>query len=209
MAYKFEIIGSALVVSDTVTLKVLVDTPKRDAYYNTIALTNEKKIELYDTNGVKFNGAILGDQYFLSQCQDGSGVIFTESSFRDFARTNLGYSDVTEGGSLSSYKIYSALVDDQVGTGVSNPVVTVLDNTIGNIVWVRSTTGLYFGTLSGAFPAGKTHLSITPSSPTGNYSIFRNTDSIIVIKTQDNGTMPFTDADGKLFNNSIEIKVYN
>ncbi len=95
MAYKFEIIGSALVVSDTVTLKVLVDTPKRDAYYNTIALTDEKKIELYDTNGVAFNGAILGDQYFLSESQDSAGVTFTDATFRAFARANLGYNDIS------------------------------------------------------------------------------------------------------------------
>lgn len=110
--------------------------------------------------------------------------------------------------SINSYKVYLATVDDQTGTGVSNPNINILKNTIGNIVWTRITTGLFFGTLAGAFPARKTYLSITPSSPTGSYSIFRNTDDIIVIKTQNNGTMPFTDADGKLFNNSFRIEVY-
>ena len=104
------------------------------------------------------------------------------------------------------YKVYTALLNQ---TSTSTPTVEVLENTLGSIVWTRITTGMYWGTLVGAFPANKTHLSITPSSSTGNYSIFRNSDDIIVVKTQDNGTIPFTDSDDKLFNNSIRIEVYN
>jgi len=108
---------------------------------------------------------------------------------------------------IRPYKVYSALVNQ---TGTSAPTVTVLENTLGGTpVFSYVAPGFYFVTLSGAFPATKTHLSITPSSTTGNYAILRNTDDVIVIRTQDNGTMPFTDADGKLFNNSIEIRVYN
>lgn len=118
MAYKFEIIGSALIVTDTVTSKVLIDNPKRDTYFNTIALTNEKKVELYDTNGVAFNGAILGDQYYLSDCQDSAGVVFTDSTFRAFARLNLGKND--SGGSvenevpISFITVNLGYVDDKV-----------------------------------------------------------------------------------------------
>ena len=92
MAKVFTIDGSALIVTDDVTGKVLVENPKRDTYYNTIPLNDEKKIELIDTNGVKPNGAILGDQYYLSDSKDPDGVIFTEASFRAFARANLGKS---------------------------------------------------------------------------------------------------------------------
>lgn len=89
MAKVFTIVGSALIVTDDVTGNVLVDNPKRDTYYNTIPLTNEGKIELIDTNGVKPNGAVLGDQYYLTDSKDLNGVTFTEASFRAFARTNL------------------------------------------------------------------------------------------------------------------------
>lgn len=36
------------------------------------------------------------------------------------------------------------------------PTVTILHNTIGNIVWTRFDAGYYHGTLTGAFPANKT-----------------------------------------------------
>jgi len=103
-------------------------------------------------------------------------------------------------------KTYTALINQ---TGTSAPTVTVLgSNTVGTIVWTRSTSGFYFGTLSGAFPAGKTFFTITPSSSSASYAMFRNTDNQIVIRTQDNSTVPFTDADDKLFSNSIRIEVY-
>lgn len=107
---------------------------------------------------------------------------------------------------LRPYKVYTATLNQ---SGTSTPTSNILENSIGNIVWTRVTNGIYWGTLVGAFPENKTHLSITPSSPTGSYSIFRNSDDIIVVKTQDNGTVPFTDSDDKLFNNSIRIEVYN
>lgn len=112
---------------------------------------------------------------------------------------------MADGSTKTAYKVWTGTLN-QVSTGA--PTTTIFENTIGSIVWTRASTGLYFGTLTGAFPVGKTHLSITPSSPTGSYSIFRNTDDVIVVKTQDNGTTPFTDSDDKLFNNSIEIRVY-
>ncbi len=90
MAKVFTIVGSALIVTDDVTGKILVDNPKRDTYYNTVPLNDEKKIELIDTNGVKPNGAVLGDQYYLTDSKDPGGVVFTESSFRAFVRANLG-----------------------------------------------------------------------------------------------------------------------
>jgi len=53
---------------------------------------------------------------------------------------------------ILGYKVYSGLFT-QAGTDA--PVVTVLENTIGDIVWSRDTLGNYRGTLIGAFTAGK------------------------------------------------------
>lgn len=98
MAKVFKIVGNALIVTDSVTGAVLIDNPKRDTYYNTIELTNNQKIELYDTDGKQFNGAVLGDDYLLADCQDEFFVTFTDATFRDFARTNLASSSSGGGG---------------------------------------------------------------------------------------------------------------
>lgn len=50
------------------------------------------------------------------------------------------------------YKTYSAILT-QVGT--STPTVSILENTLGNIVWSRIDYGRYRGTLTGAFVSGK------------------------------------------------------
>lgn len=98
MAKVFRIVGNALVVTDSITGAVLIDNPKRDTYYNTVELNNNQKIELYDTDGKQFNGAILGDDYLLADCQDDTLTPFTDASFRAFARTNLGSSAGSGGG---------------------------------------------------------------------------------------------------------------
>ena len=54
---------------------------------------------------------------------------------------------------VSPYKIYVALLTQ---TGSSAPTAEVLENSIGEIVWARSTNGTYTATLAGAFTASKT-----------------------------------------------------
>jgi hypothetical protein len=55
--------------------------------------------------------------------------------------------------STSSYLKYVPLLNQ---SGSNAPVVTPLENTIGNIVWTRLEAGSYKGTLVGAFPLDKT-----------------------------------------------------
>lgn len=50
------------------------------------------------------------------------------------------------------YKVYTALLTQ---TEQNTPVSTVLENTIGDIVWSYEEVGTYFGTLTGAFTEGK------------------------------------------------------
>lgn len=47
---------------------------------------------------------------------------------------------------------YLKYVANLFQTGIDAPDVTVLENTIGNIVWTRLSVGLYKGELIGAFP---------------------------------------------------------
>jgi hypothetical protein len=68
------------------------------------------------------------------------------------------------GGSLG-YSVYVALLTQ---SGTSAPVATVIQNTLGGtVVWTRINTGVYIGTLAGAFPEDKT---ICP--PFGNNNNF-------------------------------------
>jgi len=54
------------------------------------------------------------------------------------------------------YKVYTALLTQ---SGTDAPIATVLENTLGDIVWSRGeTAGIYFATLSGAFTVNKTYI---------------------------------------------------
>lgn len=51
------------------------------------------------------------------------------------------------------YKVYTALLNQN---STDAPIATVLENTIGDIVWTRSDVGTYFATCAGAFITHKT-----------------------------------------------------
>lgn len=114
--------------------------------------------------------------------------------------------DWINSGSSSSYKVYTALIT-QSGVG-GDPTVEILENTIGNIVWIYSSVGVYKGVLIGKFTNNKTWVSISPViiAPTLDTAtpeldgIFRQDSDTIVILTKD---------DDKLLNTSIEIRVYS
>lgn len=156
----------------------------------------------------QYTSSLNSDVWYQSMLTNGTvkNLIINPLGGNIYIGSNTAGNQIATKSDVQPYKIYTALIDQ---SSTSNPTTTILgNNTIGAIVWTRSTNGFYFGTLTGAFPAGKTYLSITPSSPTASYSIFRNTSDQIVIRTQDNSTVPFTDADTKLFSNSIKIEVY-
>lgn len=77
----------------------------------------------------------------------------TQSQFVDLIDTIFSMA------STPDYKIYRALLTQ---TGTDAPVATVLENTLGDIVWTRSGVGHYIGVLAGAFTANKT---ICPQFP--------------------------------------------
>lgn len=84
-------------------------------------------------------------------------------------------------------KKYTAILTQ---TGTSDPTATVFENTLGgNVVWTRTNTGQYSGTLVGAFPVGKTicncsinrgYTFISGPNITYTYHLFAqpNTDTI-------------------------------
>jgi hypothetical protein len=90
-------------------------------------------------------------------------------------------------------------------TGTSDPTVTVLENTIGDIVWTRTTNGDYRGTLTGAFPdQDRTYLTL---SNTDQSQVLIRWVSANQIRIR---TFDFAVAyiDGQLTYNTIEIRTY-
>jgi hypothetical protein len=139
------------------------------------------------TAGTK--GIIVGDGQTLSE----SGMVIN----------NLTVTNTINGDVVVPYKKYIATISQ---TGTSDPTVTVLENTIGDIVWTRALAGRYEGTLIGAFPdQDKTYL-LNSTTQTDNYIRFYWTSANVVqIRTAD-----FTNTlqDGQLDFNTIEIRTY-
>jgi len=103
------------------------------------------------------------------------------------------------------YKVYSALISQ---SGTAAPTATVLENTIGAIVWTRTSAGTYSGTLTGAFTASKTfsQLTLSLTDPQVIGYTKRNSGDVVAIRTYDPSTIG---RDSTLDNASLEIRVYN
>jgi len=97
-----------------------------------------------------------------------------------------------------TYYTYTVLLSQ---TSTSNPVATILDNSLGAVVWTRSFAGEYHGTLTGAFPILKTVIpnffslyglgtTMIPISNgnqiLGYYQIFQISNDQICINTYNN-----------------------
>jgi hypothetical protein len=110
------------------------------------------------------------------------------------------------GGSIPAYKVYTALLNQ---SGTDAPVPTVLENTLGEIIWTRNSVGFYTATSSFArFVLNKTICFTTfgnfLSDPT-NAAASYTTDSTVTLNT-----MIPTDNNYDVFSNlAFEIRVYN
>ena len=106
-------------------------------------------------------------------------------------------------------------IDGQLDYNTGAPVVTVLENTIGNIVWSRIAKGNYEATLINGFTLNKTFIVITPTvddAQNSMTSLTYNTtlDSFFISTTTwSNSISGYLLEDGILFNTPIEIRVYN
>lgn len=105
------------------------------------------------------------------------------------------------------YKVYTALLSQ---SGTSAPTATVLENTLGTVVWTRSNTGQYVGTLTGAFTDQKTIIFVNRSNPAATAFDTNMAANVININTV--GYTTFSNSayvDGQTNSASIEIRVYN
>ena len=110
------------------------------------------------------------------------------------------------------YKIYSGIITQ---SGTSNPTINVLQNTTGGTVSIaRSSTGVYFATLTGAsFTSGKTfclqNMGVfmgTLNTDTPFRIEFSYTTSNFTLYTNKTSTNTLTD--GLLEGLYFEIRVY-
>ncbi len=120
---------------------------------------------------------------------------------------NASTSALTVSGKINGVKVYRALLTQ---TSTAAPVATVLENSLGGmVVWTRTDTGDYLGTLVGAFTASKTfvhgyHFVQTSSGLTGLSSIVRTGTNTIQVLSTDEGNQ----SDGMLQSSPVEILVY-
>jgi hypothetical protein len=128
-------------------------------------------------------------------CSDSSGSCDTSCGCSGEDITPMWVNNTS---SLSGYKSYVALLTQ---TGTNAPVAIELENTIGNIVWARTSVGSYTATLTGAFISSKTFVRINPSQVGGAAIALRGGDNFITITT--------ASTDGLLSLNPFEIRVYN
>ena len=160
---------------------------------------NDTKIEIYDNrNRANFFKDLITN---LKKEND--------SAYTDKADLEAALPDFFKAAG-SGYKSYVAIMNQ---SGTSAPVATIVKNDIGNIVWTRNSSGIYYGTLSGAFTVNKT-ICIAPNGYDDGYE-----DNVctrfypgrlithpVIISTQTtNGSY----IDTRLNRTCIEIRVYD
>lgn len=114
---------------------------------------------------------------------------------------------ITVSGTARPYLVYTAILSQ---ADSSDPVATVLANTLsGDIVWTRISTGVYFGTLSGAFTNNLTTVSCNYGIISGDASIItgsRSNSNVVRVQTYKASDKTLSEMKGSLI--FIEIRVY-
>lgn len=100
-------------------------------------------------------------------------------------------------------KVYVALLNQ---SGINNPTAIELQNTLGNIVWTRTETGVYDGFLLHGFPIGKTFVVMGGTGILETIYLNQNDDSRVTISL--NIPSDFSGQDDRLRYTAIEIRVY-
>jgi hypothetical protein len=110
--------------------------------------------------------------------------------------------DVLTYPSVPTYKEYEGLLTQ---TSTNAPTeINNLNQLSGLITWSRDSNGIYIGTLTGAFPANKTHCYAQVSNNLVVISFTRLSDNEVYVTTYDGGYN-----DGILNKFSFKIRVYN
>jgi hypothetical protein len=153
-------------------------------------------VEVYGRGNVigqNLKGIVIGDNQSVTE----SGI----------TTTNLRVTETINGESVNTivptYKKYIATITQ---TGILDPVVTILENTIGNISWIRTSAGNYEGILTNGFPsADKTYLMVNQVNTSGICYLTYASTSQLYLQWYD---FSLAQTDNVLMNNTIEIRVY-
>jgi hypothetical protein len=178
-------------IGDTIVAVGNNEVFKQSAQVNNVVVPGSDVLIFGKGNAVSpgVKGVVIGDGQILEK--DGMVV------------PNLTVTESINGAPVVGYKKYIATISQ---AGIADPTVTVLENTIGDIVWTRIAVGRYHGTLSGAFPdQDRLYLYLSNSQQNNYVSIFRVSANIIEIITYD---FTNTGQDNMLDYNTIEIRTY-
>ena len=142
----------------------------------------------------------IGVTYYIDN-NGGNGWDFTNVGAPN---NDIGTYFVATGTTPNSWGVLGNLL---YNTGA--PVVTVLENTIGNIWWAYNSNGEYFAQSDGLFTINKTFVVIGTGMEGVNNGIL--TGAIVTTQNQINiqATASFVGIDDELSNTSFEIRVYN
>lgn len=153
------------------------------------------------TPGTPVNEALYGDIHqLIARMMQESGVVPNGLPDNDYNGFQIyeAFRKLTK-----PYNVYTALVSQ---SGTSAPTVNELNNEIGAIVWTRISTGVYRGTLSGAFISSNTWTTAAFQENLGTGYLKRAASSYVEIRTVNTGGSP---ADSIMNNTPIEIRVYD
>jgi hypothetical protein len=125
------------------------------------------------------------------------------------ATTNLTVTNTINGRAandmLRNYERYIALISQ---SSTNDPTVIELENTIGPIVWTRNSTGIYYGTLTGAFTLDKTYVMLSNVELDSIVMAKRGNNDFIQIDTTNLHSPTAAHHDDHLKKNTLEIRVY-
>lgn len=182
--------GAGTPIGDTITAVGLDSVIRSMTTNNNVIMPGADAIVLGRGNTVTAGtkGVIVGDGQTLSN----NGMVVSD----------LTVTGTINGDAVVPYKRYIATISQ---AGILDPTVTVLENTIGDIVWTRTTNGDYRGTLTGAFPdQDKTYLTLSNTDQSQVLVRWLSANQIRI------RTFDFAVAyiDGQLTYNTIEIRTY-
>lgn len=108
---------------------------------------------------------------------------------------------------ILGYKSYVALLSQ---SDTNAPVATVLQNEIGEIIWSRSSTGIFTAISNGLFTENKTHLSVSLDIvlvyESERFSFLNWQTTSILDLNINSGNLTTVDGIGRAY---VEIRVYN
>jgi hypothetical protein len=150
------------------------------------------------------SGNVVGDGLRALVVGDGLSIendgIATTNLTVTGTLNNRAVSDI-----LPTYTKYIALISQ---SSTSAPTVIELENTIGPIVWSRNSTGIYYGTLTGAFTLDKTYVMLSNVELDSIVMAKRGNNDFIQIDTTNLHSPTAAHHDDHLKNNTLEIRVY-